>query len=267
MRRGQKGGQKGPICIQFRPKTRKKSKKAPDSALPILTFRPSTHPGASARPDSPPKTGQNPPKPTQNRPPTYRPCAMCVRAKRPRAANLCWRPDSSGLASKGECSEDAADYYGPKASVRRMPATSGKPDEQRESPPFEGHRGGEGGIRTPGGHKAHAGFQDRCLRPLGHLSGPDQGILAVSARRSPLQSLVPQKPGVAVDSGIECLSGGMPTPSGCGVSPPATGMPRPVSDMSAPGSFGGTRWRMPCPYSIHWKFMMRGWMNFSSPGG
>jgi len=77
MRRGQKGGQKAPIRDQFRPKTQKKSKKAHDSALPILTFRPPNRPGASARPDSVSKMGKNPPKSTQNRPPTYRPSAIC----------------------------------------------------------------------------------------------------------------------------------------------------------------------------------------------
>ena len=30
---------------------------------------------------------------------------------------------------------------------------------------------GEGGIRTPGTLFRHAGFQDRCIRPLCHLSG------------------------------------------------------------------------------------------------
>jgi len=78
----QKGGQKAPIRAQFRPKSEKKSKKAPDSALPILTFRPPNRPGASARPDSASKTAQNPPKFPQNRPPTYRPRSMCVRAER-----------------------------------------------------------------------------------------------------------------------------------------------------------------------------------------
>ena len=78
MYKGQKEGQKGPIRAQFRQKTQKKSKKAPDSALPMLTFRSPNPPGASARPDSASRIGQNPPNSTQNCPPTYRRCAMCV---------------------------------------------------------------------------------------------------------------------------------------------------------------------------------------------
>ncbi len=31
-------------------------------------------------------------------------------------------------------------------------------------------RGGEGGIRTHGGHKGHNGFRDRPIQPLWHLS-------------------------------------------------------------------------------------------------
>ena len=31
--------------------------------------------------------------------------------------------------------------------------------------------GGEGGIRTLGGHEAHNGFRDRPIQPLWHLSG------------------------------------------------------------------------------------------------
>jgi hypothetical protein len=31
--------------------------------------------------------------------------------------------------------------------------------------------GGEGGIRTHGGHRVHNGFRDRPIRPLWHLSG------------------------------------------------------------------------------------------------
>jgi len=77
MRGGQKGGQKGPIGDKNRQKSEKKSKKVPEIALPILTFRSSNPLGASARADLPSETGRNPPKPTQNRPPTYRPCAMC----------------------------------------------------------------------------------------------------------------------------------------------------------------------------------------------
>ena len=82
MRRGQNGGQKAPIRGQFRPKTQKKSKKAPNSALPILTFRPSNPLGTSARPGSPSKIARIGPNSTQKRPPTYRRCAMCVRAER-----------------------------------------------------------------------------------------------------------------------------------------------------------------------------------------
>jgi hypothetical protein len=33
------------------------------------------------------------------------------------------------------------------------------------------HQSGQGEIRTHGGHKAHTGFRDRRLQPLGHLSG------------------------------------------------------------------------------------------------
>jgi len=79
MHKGQKGGQKAPIRGQFRQETRKKSKKAPNSALPILTFRPSNPLGASARPGSASETGRIDPNSTQNRPPTYRCCAICVR--------------------------------------------------------------------------------------------------------------------------------------------------------------------------------------------
>jgi hypothetical protein len=36
--------------------------------------------------------------------------------------------------------------------------------------PLDGQQnGGQGGIRTHG-ELPHAGFQDRCLKPLGHLS-------------------------------------------------------------------------------------------------
>ncbi len=100
MRRGQKGGQKAPIRGKFRQKSEKKSKKPPNSALPILTFRPLNRLGASARPDLPSKTGQNPPKPTQNRPPTHRPCAICARAVRPRPAPA-ERPLSPRLGNGG----------------------------------------------------------------------------------------------------------------------------------------------------------------------
>ncbi len=36
--------------------------------------------------------------------------------------------------------------------------------------------GGEGGIRTHGTFP-HGGFQDRCLKPLGHLSLAEEGYL------------------------------------------------------------------------------------------
>ncbi len=34
--------------------------------------------------------------------------------------------------------------------------------------------GGEGGIRTHGGHKDHNGFRDRPIQPLWHLSSVDK---------------------------------------------------------------------------------------------
>jgi len=96
MRRGQKGGQKAPIRRKFRQKSEKKSKKAPDSALPILTFRASNPLGAGARADLASKLGRNPPKPTQNRPPTYRPCAMRPTSRE----RLRERPAGGGLRKR-----------------------------------------------------------------------------------------------------------------------------------------------------------------------
>jgi len=58
MRRRQKGGKKAQIRVQFRPKSEKKSKKAINFALPILTFRPPNPLGAGTRPDSASKMGQ-----------------------------------------------------------------------------------------------------------------------------------------------------------------------------------------------------------------
>ena len=40
------------------------------------------------------------------------------------------------------------------------------------TPEFERKNGGERGIRTPGGLPL-VGFQDRCLKPLDHLSAQD----------------------------------------------------------------------------------------------
>jgi hypothetical protein len=37
--------------------------------------------------------------------------------------------------------------------------------------------GGEGGIRTLGGHEDHNGFRDRPDQPLRHLSGRDYIIV------------------------------------------------------------------------------------------
>ena len=54
------------------------------------------------------------------------------------------------LASEGGRRENAADYYGPKASGKRRAAVKGKPDEQRVECPLERSNGGEGGIRTHG---------------------------------------------------------------------------------------------------------------------
>ena len=58
-----------------------------------------------------------------------------------------------------------------------------KASDKKQKPPevravYVFMRGGESGIRTHGTGSPHAGFQDRYLQPLGHLSVVSTRIIA-----------------------------------------------------------------------------------------
>ncbi len=77
------------------------------------------------------------------------------------------------LASEGGRRENAADYYGPRASGKRRAAVKGKPDEQRVERPLELNNGGEGGIRTHGDTKATPVFK---TGPFDHSGTSPRGL-------------------------------------------------------------------------------------------
>ena len=60
------------------------------------------------------------------------------------------------------------------------------PVVEKNKKPAENQRGGERGIRTPGASQ-HDGFQDRCNRPLYHLSSARNFSKAGAKVRSFLQ--------------------------------------------------------------------------------
>jgi len=67
----------------------------------------------------------------------------------------------------GRTSANAGERQG-ELSARKRESTN--PPVERRQHVFCSDNGGEGGIRTPGTQKGHAGFRNRSVRPLRHLS-------------------------------------------------------------------------------------------------